>query len=445
MTLSRIVAAVVLLSTISMAVLPGSLPVHQLGGWGDRGESGGAGFTPSLVPAASSGTTQTSTAQQHVFAVQTFNRTSTESPYGGNATNKLYTFDVSPYSTIYAASMSFVVSVSQGEYARVLVTQGGTTLVNTTGATFSVTPALSTTSVTERILGVSYLNGTTPGTGLYPVYTNETSTIQFALFGAAAWNYSKITYTESLTTWVNTSFGWYLNSTTLSSPFPSGVAVNYATLTVTGNGSAVTYQVSPTALFVLFSNLPPYDWLRVVATFTPAPTASPPNPVIVLPVPIISAGTYSEGVVWSDTGFIAYNGIYTLELSDATPLLVSSVTLRVGTTTFSAVSFAVTGTNITILPGYLTVFEGQALTFTVTFQHSSSGATNIPGNSLVITQGAGYTITLGDVLLIGAGLTVVYIVALVIEVKHPTREDLLSIWYLYALLIGIFAVYVAGI
>jgi hypothetical protein len=396
----------------------------------------------STNPVASASITQTSTSQKKVYNEQTWVRTSSSEVYGGSASSVTYTFDVSPYSTLYSATMSFLISVAQGEYARVVISQGALILLNTTSPGFTVDPIVGSTAVTETISTVMYQNGTIPGTGNYPVYTNATSTIQFALFSTAAWSYSSVGFNESLTTYANTSFGYYLNSTALSIPFPSGVSANYSTLTVKANNSVVAFQVSPTALFVLISNEAPNGWLTVRATFTPQASPAPPNPVVKMPAPTLSGSTYSEGVSWTDTTLLAYNGIYILELNGSSPLNTSSVTLKVNSVAYPSSSFVVSGSNLTILPGHLTVFEGQVVTFTVAFKHSPPGYNSVT-DSLVLFGSGAYAVTLGDLLLVAVALLAIWIAAKAVSKGRPTVRDIASHYVALSFMAIFLAAYIA--
>ena len=208
------------IETIALLLI---IPVLVLSGMTLHQPAANAPVSSHLTPAAGASITQVSTSQTRVQATQVWVRSSTSSVYAGSAPTKTYTFNVYPYSTVYSAQTAFLVSAAQGQYARVVVTQGSITLINTTAPSFTVNPLVGNTPLVEKVVLVTNLNGTIPAVGNYPVYTNATGTIQFALFTTAAWSYSQSTFKETLTTYANTSLGWYLNATTLSIPFPSGV------------------------------------------------------------------------------------------------------------------------------------------------------------------------------------------------------------------------------
>jgi hypothetical protein len=399
---------------------------------------------PSVTPALTVGVTQASTGQSHSFRTQTFVRTSSASVYAGSATPATYTFNVAPYSTIYAASMAFIVSVPQGQYARVTISQGSSTLINTTASSFTVYPSVSATVVTENIVLVTYVNGTIPGAGNYPVYTNTSASVQFAYFSSAAWNYSIYNYHENLATDVNTSFGWWLNATTLSIPFPTGVPANYSTLNVTANGTAVVYQVSPTALYVLLANQAPTVDLVIRSSFSPAPSPAPPNPVIVFPVvpACTSAGVCTEGALFTGQQ-IAYNGIFILVLNATGPVNTSSVQVTVNGIVFASRTFVVVGNNVTILPGHITLYKAQTYSFSVRFTYASPSTPTF-GGSLVLISYGGYSLTLGDTLLGGAILFLIYIVANVIVGTYKSIDDK-RLWAAVAFGAAFAAAYLTGL
>jgi hypothetical protein len=408
--------------------------------------SPGAALQPATTVAV---TTQTSTSQHHSFVTQAYDRRCTTSVYCGSAPWENYTFNVAAYSTLYTTGMAFIVSVNQGLYARVLISQGSTILLNTTAASFTVTPTVNSTPVTEKIILVTYQNGTIPSVGNYLVYTNVTSTIQFALFSTADWNYNHTLHRESLSTYVNTSYGFWLNATTLSIPFPTSATPDYATLIVTENHSGVAFQVSPTALFVLVANEAPTTWVTIQASFIPVASPLPPNPVILLPAPACVSNVCTETATWKDTATLAYDGIYILEMMGASPFNTGSVTVTVNGTVYPSSSFVVSGTNITILPGQLTIYETQSLVFTVQFTHTAAQSAST--DSLVFLSYGVVSISLGETLLLAIAVLAAYGLIQVARVSGKNRaayrEVVLSssMMKLVAVIAILVAIYITGL
>lgn len=399
-------------------------------------------------PLATGPAVQTSTASIRNATTQTWVQTGA-TLYAGHATWRNWTFDVAAYSQLYSATLNFIIQPQSAYGAQVLVTQGATTLANrTTGQaiSFTLSPTVGPTPVVEKITFVQALNGSVPAAGSYAVRTNVTSSIQFALFLPNAWAFfaATILYNDSQT--ISTSYGMWLNSTTLTFPFPSTnvVQVNTSTVLVTLNGTAANYQLSTGSLLLLAPNLAPGTFKEATVSWNPLaqPTGGPIT-VLLTSVPTTN-GTYDYGVTWTNNNLTAYDGVYVLK---ATTFLgtMSKVTVYVDSRVLPGSAYSINGYNVTILPNVQSIYLGQSITFKLTFSAAGLPPISIANGQPVFVYG-GVTFTLGDTWLLLLVLVLFYIVIAAAQTgsRGNYLGDILQQWKALGLLIGIAAVYVVG-
>jgi hypothetical protein len=359
------------------------------------------------VPAPSA--VQTSTAGKVTYTTQVWNATATSSIYAGHPmawTN--VTFNPGTITAAFTASLTISSSVS-GYIPRLLVTQGSTTLANTTSNLFLTFPLVGSTVVTMRIVSLQNLTGSAPNIGLYAVSLALRQSIQFDIVKTGSWTYNNTTY--RLNWYVNASSGYWLNSTAISIPFLSGAVINVSSLSVSVNNTPGVYQLTPSAVYILLGPVAPAASDTIRVSFRPVPTILGKPPNIYLTQFTNHLGTYTGQTFYTNYLTPAYDGVFVIHVNFTGP--VANLSVSANGYVFPGSQVSINGDNATLLPGALTAYLSQQFLFMVTFKAATAYA-SFPSNSLTLWAYGNTTITLGTTLLAGMGIDLLYVLALAI-------------------------------
>jgi hypothetical protein len=388
-------ARVLLISALLALLLAGVLLV---------GASSATPLAPAVINAGVT-VTQASMATQYVALAGSFWHNTSLGPTGTNQSSKLaIPVNLTGYTSL--ASFSVLVTFSSGAYIpQVLAKQGTTVLFNSTAQPqFTVNPIADTTPVTLTTYALYTTGGAESPLGKYPIWANVSETASLTNVAVEAWTLTGTTF--SLSDTVVASYGYYLNTSSVSYPWPGGVQVNYSSATATGGrynsayGSITVYNTS------LKSGA---SWTSKV-TFSPFPinTGSAFIPLTkARRVPgsatlFTSFGNYSNGLG------LPYESIYVLELDFAYPVDPTSVTVLAGGHALNRSEFSVSSTAVTILPGNLLVGAAS----TEAFQVNMTSITAPPSGSLTPTTGifplGAYEVTPAILIVTGMVLVLLY-------------------------------------
>jgi len=334
------------------------------------------------------------------------------SEYDSGSSPWSYPVNFTSYSDLTYSSFQIGVSVKNFYQPMVVVSEGGTILLNNTGTgTFVVQPPLDTASIHVNVPAAFYPGGGIPAIGFYGMSEVGLLTIDYQTASPSTWAQSGTAETESLTLSAPTSV--WLNQTTMYLPFPTPLAVNYSSASVTVNGNPYDYtQVTTNGIYVTDPNLAPGTSITFVATYSPSPTEVGNGPLVVINN-FTSSGTsptYSAVGTWINHIATLWGGIYIIVLNVPYTMDPGSVNISINGHYLKATSYLVSGNVVTILPlVYVTPLNG-----TDTFRLLFNLPTAPPSASLTVgssTSFFGITISFGELLV---GLIAVFIIGILI-------------------------------
>lgn len=285
-------------------------------------------------------------------------------------TNASNAFTFPANMTLYPSTSSFTatLTVSAGAYLPVLkVSQGTSVLLNSTvTGQVSVTPTASTTPLTVKVLQLFQETGAAVATGTYHVWVNVTETGYLSFSTFVVWAQEPLNFTL-VYKW-SAPYDFALNQTAVFVPFPSGVSVNYTSVSV---ANATTPQTAYAGVYAYNTSLAADKSLTFTVVFAPYPIVSGPAVLVTMTKPKLEPGSttvYTATGNWSNGFNLPYEGIYILSTGFAYTIDPSSVTLVENTITMLASHYTVGNNNtIVVVPGTLTVAKGGGVVFTLTF------------------------------------------------------------------------------
>jgi len=228
-------------------------------------------------------------------------------------------------------------------------TQGSTTLFNSTLVSqISLLPFPS--PITVHTVSLWTTAGVTPSAAVYKVWYNGTEAVQYAYTATPVWNFNGtgFTFTYSLAP----PAGFTYNQTQVFVPFPQNFSVNYSTLVAKIGGVKVSpIQATNLGIYLYPNGVAAGSPLTLTVTFTPAPSTTGTTPVVVFSTYAnVPNGTEHSQAQYYNGRAAGYAGIYILQTRFPSPILVSSLQIRFGSTLIGNTSYTVSAGTITILP-----------------------------------------------------------------------------------------------
>lgn len=306
--------------------------------------------------------TQTSTAIANDAIAGTFWHNTSLGPTGTNASSAMkIAVNVTGYTAM--SSFSVLVTMSSGAYIpQVVATQGSTVLFNNTvQPQFTVNPTAGTTPVTLAVFALYTTGGAESPLGSYPVWANATATATLTNANSDGWVLSSSSFSISDT--VTAPYGYYLNSTEIVFPWPGNVSVNYSSASASHGRFTPTYG----ALDVFNDSIAPAASFTTTASVEPLPITSGSAYIPLTAARRIpgSATMWTEFGNYTDGLGLPYASLYVLELDFPYTVDPSSVTVRAATHQLNRSAFSVGPSDVTILPGTLTVGAADTESFQV--------------------------------------------------------------------------------
>lgn len=395
-----VLGATVILAVLLLAAppLPAGTTVHTI--------------TPTVAPVPfntsvpSPSAVQTTTAGKTTITTQVWNQTGATVYAGHSSAWTNVTINPGTITATFSSTLTVATGIS-GYIPRLLVTQGATTLANTTSNLFVVNPVVSVSvPVTLRIVSLTNLTGSAPVSGLYTVSLNLRQSIQFDVVRTGSWTYNNTTY--RMNWYVNSTNSYWLNQTAISVPFLSGAVINVSSLSVTVNNTPAVYQLAPNAVYILLTPVAPGASDTVRTSFRPVPSILGKPPNLYFAQFTLHGSTYTGQTFYTNYLTPAYDGVYVLHVNESFPI--TNLTISANGYVFPTSAYSVNGNNATLLPGVLTTYLSEQFLVMVTFRQASAHG-SFPGASLVLLSYGNTTITLGETLLAAMVVDAVYIVA----------------------------------
>jgi hypothetical protein len=271
------------------------------------------------------------------------------------------------YTSIGSFAATFTVSAGNLT-PQVNVSEGSTTFVNGTEASqFVVGPTVGTTPLTSKVILLTNGSGGPVADAAYPIFTTVQQTISYSLTTLTAWTLSSTKYTVPYQ--ITAPKRYYLNTTTIYIPFPTGLTVNYSSASVTGIN---TYQVSTNGIYVTNQSLLPGHIIFLNATFQPVPISTGPAILLDLGPAHLIVGTtnnYTEQTNYTNNLALPYVGLWVLRLNPSFAYTVNPTTLTVlaQNRTIANSSVAVQSSLVIISPNVLLVGVASTVHFYVNF------------------------------------------------------------------------------
>lgn len=329
-----------------------------------------------------------------------------------------------------ASGISATISVSSGtNLAVVKVYQGAAVFLNATiYGQVTVTATAGTTPLSIKVENLFTQAGSQVGDGAYHLWVNVSESASLTASMALIWNQHPDSFNVSYG--LSSPYGYWINSSTVFVPFPSGVPVNYTSV---GVGNATTVQTAYAGVYATNASLQWTGTLNLTVSFVPLPITTGPAVLIPLTQPRLVPGTpstYTAFANWTNGGALPYAGLYVLQVPSSFGYVVNpnSVQVRTGSTVFvsnppyyyyqfqgrnlPSGSYATQGSNVVIVPNGLTV----GVTVKEGFQVNLSSLLAPPSQSLtagavLITFPNGSAMTWGELIEIFMAVPVLYAVA----------------------------------
>ncbi|MDE1821560.1 MAG: hypothetical protein KGI98_12035 [Euryarchaeota archaeon] len=301
------------------------------------------------------------------------------------------------YSSIASFTEAFAVTSSNGYYPQVNLTQGTKVIANSTvSLPFTVSPSVSAVPVKERVVETYSPTGTLPNIATYLITASAVQTIVFSANAQTNWTQNLSSFHVYYT--LSAPKGYWLNQTQIYVPFPAGSTVNYTTVTVSLNGTAIrTFQVQTGGVYVNWASLGPGYNATIRVDFSNLPADTGRAPVLYSSKFAVLNVSYNQlNVSWSNLLGNAYDGMFLIQANYSQVIDPASVSVEQGSRSLPTGDWFVEGNTITILPGVVTVAVGGVVTFYATFFFLSQPAQVLITSSTPCASGSGVTITCGQ-------------------------------------------------
>lgn len=325
------------------------------------------------------------------------------------------------------AALSATLTVQGGTYLPYLYAyQGSAVLLNATVAgQVTVSPSASATPLDVEIKQLFTLSGGAVSVGTYHLWVNITETAQLANTTSEVW--AQHAKSMNVTYSFASPYGYYLNSSTVFMPFPSGLTANFTSVRV---ANATSHQVAYAGVYATNATLAPGKGLTLTFNFTPEPIDSGPAVLITLTTPRLVHGTtatYTAFGNWTNSLALPYAGLYVLGVPTGSfNYTIDGPSVQVRTGTVALVTqpgsygyffeggnlpsshFTTQGSSIVVVPDALTVGVSVTESFEVNFTSLSvpPSASLVAGTVLI--SGGGFSLTFGALLLGLMAIPVLY-------------------------------------
>lgn len=327
------------------------------------------------------------------------------------------------YTSLISSTLTLTFALHSGYVPMTNVSQGARTLANATVPySYTVNPAISATQVIAKIPAVFTAAGATPSVGMYPVYLNTTTEVNYLLSSPTAWVLGNGTV-EKLAYSIVPPTGYTMNSVTTFVPFPLGVPANLTNFSVKDNhANLTTFQLVSGGVYIFTTGSSTTQSL--VVKFAVLPSLSGPTPSIELThIHSISGGRYQGNATWVNNYTLPYNGLIVIStLKETNAIIAGTLIVQANGKTIQPTSVAISGNTVQVLPGRLVVNPGKVAVFTLTFKVYGVA----PRLSLFDSSTLGTSaITLGELLLV---IEVFLIGVIIVEFSRNRRANVGWTW-----------------
>jgi hypothetical protein len=367
-----------------------------------------------VVPATAAVSTQEYGTMLGTYSATQVFFQNTTSEFGTGSTKLHIPFDAGGLAITNStlAQLSLIYSFPGGIYPMVNITQGaacqiGITCWNVTVPyEFTVYPTVSTTNVQTTIPAAFTIGGATPPVAAYTVPVTALTQLQFSILSTATWAITAGT-TESTSYVVTVPAGYTLNLTQVFIPWPTNVAVNSSSLSLTLGGTAITsVQVVAGGFYVIIPGIATTKTLSATVTINGAQAGGWTRIQVGKAYLDGKGQQYQANASWVNPNTIPYGGGFLLTTNFSYPVNPVNLTILENGKVLKSTNYFLAGTIIEILPSTLLIPGGGVLVLQITLYFIGAP----PVYTASLTTPLFGAVTVGDVLVTGLLLLSIYIV-----------------------------------